>query len=95
VFMAAGGRDLPRVPVLNCPSRGDFWGPSGVFNSQKPAVLRGLPVGECLSVWDSDYFCRDKRFSESASLFSEKLSVHVSDERYMSSGNLKKTFATS
>jgi len=61
------------VRVLYSPSREEFWGANGVFESQLPSIIRGLRVGKCLEKWDGEYFKKDE-------IGKTRVSVHVSND---------------
>lgn len=46
-----------------------------IYPARQPAVLRGVPVGRCTSLWDRDYLC--------ARGGSRSVKVHVSQDRHM------------
>lgn len=46
-----------------------------IFPRREPAVLRGVPVGLCTSLWDKDYLCTRGGYRD--------VKVHVSQDRHM------------
>ncbi|XP_077509433.1 tRNA wybutosine-synthesizing protein 5-like [Amblyomma americanum] len=46
-----------------------------IYPVRQPAILRGVPVGRCTSLWDRDYLCTRGG--------TRSVKVHVSQERHM------------
>uniref|UniRef100_A0A090XAE1 JmjC domain-containing protein n=1 Tax=Ixodes ricinus TaxID=34613 RepID=A0A090XAE1_IXORI len=46
-----------------------------IYSAREPAVLRGIPIGPCQSLWDCEYLCKHGG--------TQPVKIHVSPDRHM------------